>query len=494
MITFKKLDEVYSRMICDYGIIYELSEAFERYVPNYKHMKAYKNGSWNGKKSFIHKSNGKFYTGLLKDIWEECKSRGYNEFKFEGYDKTSEYTKESILERLSGFVLPPDKQLRDYQIEAIFECLIKKRRIILSATSSGKSLIIYCVSRILMEDGKHIIIKVPNVMLVNQLVDDFKEYAAGDNYDVDSIHHKIYTGQDKFVDKPIIVTTWQSMNAISDPKILKKYLQQFDVVINDEVHTADAKVLTGLLEHTTNASYRLGFTGTLGDDSKSMKENLVGLFGKDIRVNTTRELMDRGQVASLDIKSIILSYPDSIRKLTHKMSYQDELDTIVGYSPRNDFIVKLCKNLKGNTLVLFRYVEKHGKVLKDLLEKNTDKKVYLITAETDSDLRSDIKKLLETVDDAIVLGSYGLLSTGVSIVNLKNMIAASPTKSKIRILQSIGRILRKNDVKTHATFFDIVDDLSWDGERNYAMNHYKVRHEYYVQEEFQVDFVSVPLR
>lgn len=494
MITFKKLDEVYSRVIADSGIVYELSEAFERFVPNYRHMKAFKSGSWNGKKSFIHKQNGKFYSGLLKDIWQECKSRGYNEFKFEGYDKSTPYTKESIIERLNGFVLPPDKPLRDYQIEAIVECLTKKRRIILSATSSGKSLIIYCISRILVEDGYKIVLMVPSVMLVNQMISDFKEYAENDTYDIDEFHHKVYAGQDKFVEKQVVVTTWQSLNAIADNSLKKSFLEEFDVVINDEVHTADAKVLGGLLELTTNASFRFGFTGTLGEESKSMKESLVGLFGKDIRVNTTRELMDRGQIATLDIKSIILSYPDHIRKLTYKMEYKDELDTIIGYENRNKFIVKLCRSLKGNTLILFRFVEKHGKILRDLLEKETGKKVFLITAETDDDIRSDIKAELETLEDAIILGSYGLLSTGVSIVNLRYLIAASPTKSKIRILQSIGRILRKNDAKTHATFFDLVDDLTWKNERNYAMNHYKIRHDYYIAEDFEVTISHANLR
>lgn len=509
-IVFKKVNEVYSRIVCEPGILKEISESWTRFVPKYKFHPLYKKGHWDGTKKFVHPTTGMVYTGLLKDVYKDCRNRGYTDISFYGYTDKDVFTEKEILETLETYDMP--FEWRDYQIEAITLALTQKRRVILSATSSGKSAIIYAISRMLADAGKKVLVIVPSIMLANQMFSDISEYCVEDeDFNAEDYMHIVFGGKDKNDPKPIIVSTWQSIEALNTnkkgvSKEFVEYLAQFDAVIGDECHGASAKCLSAILENCVNASFRIGFTGTLDDESNTLKEGIVGLLGPEIRINTTKELMDAGVVAELEIKALLLNYPDELRKYVSSFrakykqmkhnktkAYQEELDTVIGHSGRNELIANLCTKLEGNTMILVRYIELHGKPLEKLLREKTGKEVYLIYAETDDDLREDIRKKLNTISNAIVIGSYGLLSTGISIVNLHYLIAASPTKSKIKILQSIGRILRRSQVKTKATFFDLVDNFIYKEKYNYLMEHFKIRYGYYMAEEFDVEIKEINL-
>lgn len=490
MIKFIKLNETYSRIIAEPYIIEEIRQEFLYFADNYLYDKRYLNSQWDGTIALI-KKNGIFASGILKEVVLKFKELGYNNFEFEGYDTTKEYTEDSVLEAIETFNLPVDRQLREYQLSAILSGLLGKRKIILSPTSSGKSLLIYIISRMLSESDKKVLVVVPSITLVDQMVDDFISYVQNNEYDVEENTHKIYAGQARKTKKSITVSTWQSIMEVPKDQ-LDVWLGSYDAVLIDECHLCDGKSLKTIMEKSTNASYRLGFTGTL-KDSKSSIMLLKSLFGDIKKMISTKELMDLGYIAKLKIYCIVLKYSDEMRELVSTMDYAQELDTVLGYEKRNNFIANLAAKLEGNTLTLVRFIEKHMNILEKKYKERSHKKVHTIYADVDRMSRNEIKAYLEQYTDCDLIGTYGLISTGVSIINLNNAIFASPAKSKIRVLQSIGRILRKGKNKTHAYAYDIVDDLRYDGKLNHLSKHFIERYKYYKDEGFDVEIIEVKI-
>ena len=170
------------------------------------------------------------------------------------------------------------------------------------------------------------------------------------------------------------------------------------------------------------------------------------------------------------------------------------MDYLVEHEPRNKFIKNLAKDLKGNTLILFNYVERHGLPLFNMINSDTDRPVYVVHGGVDTEDREEIRELTEKSDNSIIVASYGTFSTGINIRNLHNVIFASPSKSSIRNLQSIGRVLRKGDNKSKATLYDIADDISTDRGNNYTLNHLLERVKIYNEEKFDYEIVDVKLK
>jgi superfamily II DNA or RNA helicase len=244
----------------------------------------------------------------------------------------------------------------------------------------------------------------------------------------------------------------------------------------------------------TTCENKFGFTGTL-DGTQTNKLVLEGLFGPTRKVTTTAELMEKGTIAQLKIKALVLKYTDEEKKLISKTDYQTELDFIVTNPKRNKFIKNLVLSLEGNTMVFFNYVEKHGKVLYDLLKDNKyNRKVFFISGEVDAETREAIRKAVEVEQNCIILASSGTTSTGTNIVNLQNVVFTSPSKSRIRNLQSIGRTLRKSETKLNATLYDIADDLSWKSKRNHTLNHFVERIKIYTSESFDYKIYPIDLQ
>jgi superfamily II DNA or RNA helicase len=275
----------------------------------------------------------------------------------------------------------------------------------------------------------------------------------------------------------------------------KEYFQQFDVVIGDEAHLFKAKSLTSILSNLDSCRYRFGFTGTL-DGTQTHKLVLEGLFGPVRKVTTTAELIDQKHLADFKIKIIVLSYPEEVRKMiTRAADYQAEMDYIVKLEARNKFIRNLALSLEGNTLLLFQFVEKHGKELfSKIKEEATGRNVYYVSGSVEGEEREEIRKIVETEQNAIIVASYGTFSTGVNIRNLHNVIFSSPSKSKIRNLQSIGRGLRKSDTKDSATLYDIADDMSWKTKKNFTLLHFMERVNIYNEEKFEYKIFKVNLK
>tara|TARA_B110000438_G_scaffold300622_1_gene353463 strand:+ start:9764 stop:11170 length:1407 start_codon:yes stop_codon:yes gene_type:complete len=464
-VTVSKVNEVFLKVDCDDGLAKELFEFFSFKVPNAKFMPSYRNRMWDGKVYLFSIKTHKIYIGLLPYVDEFCRERGY---EFEGVHEVLGHKHKTKEFNIADLNLPFEP--RDYQLDAFHTATKYGRQLLLSPTASGKSLIIYMLAR--YYDCKTVII-VPTTSLVEQMSKDFEDYGYKEPI------CKIYHGQPVF-DASITITTWQSFS-----KAPKATLESFDMVVGDEAHLFKANVLKGILEKMKNTALRFGTTGTL-DGTEVHRLQLEGLFGPLKKVTTTAELMEEGTIANLNIDILILKH-----KKVKLANYQEEMDYLVSNDSRNEFICNLVYSLKGNTLVLFQYVQKHGEVLHGKMFKRLGDKLHYVFGGTDVTDREDVRTIVEKSNNNVILASYGTFSTGVNIKKIDNIIFASPSKSRIRNLQSIGRGLRKGKDKDTMRLFDIADDI---GGKNYTLNHCKERINIYNEEGFNYDIKQFELK
>lgn len=491
-IKITKKNEVYLKVSADPSIAHELSDFFSFDVPGAKFSPLYKARQWDGKINLYSMFTKELYVGLKEYVEKFAVDRDYTVDSTEYIAVADKCTREEIEEFCKSLNIGSRNapiQIRDYQIDAIYEGINSGRRLLLSPTGSGKSLIIYCIIRWHELKGRTQLILVPTTSLVEQLFADFKDYSSLNNWDTAENCHKIYSGHEKVNTHNVIISTWQSIY-----KLPKKFFSVFDCIYGDESHLFKAKSLTGILNMCENSPYRIGTTGTL-DGLQTNKLVLEGIFGPVYKVTTTKKLMDDKQLADLSIFNIILEYPADIRKALKDHDYQKEMDFIVQFEPRNKFIRNLALAQKGNTLVLFQYVEKHGKKLYEMITtKDSDRKVFFVHGGTDTDQREKIRELTSKENDAIIVASFGTFSTGINIPSLKNVIFASPSKSKIRNLQSIGRGLRTTSDKTTCNLYDIADNLTWKSKKNYTLLHMIERIKIYNDEQFKYKMIKVELQ
>ena len=483
-LSISKKNEVYLQIESDPHVYYELSDQFTFEIPGAKFMPQYRNRYWDGKIRLFNVKNGEIYVGLLDKIQKFCEDHEYTyEFLDNKFFGTPFEVNENIsYEGVKDYMTSISKYSpREYQVEGVYDALRHNRRLLISPTASGKSLMIYSIVRYYVERQQNTLIVVPTTSLVEQMYKDFADYG----WDVGSFCHKIYAGKERETDSQVIITTWQSIY-----KLPRKYFDRFSVVIGDEAHQFKSKSLVSIMGKLGDAKYRFGFTGTLSG-SQTHKWVLEGLFGPSYKIIKTNELMKKGHVASLDINVLLLKHPP-----TRFETFEDEVQYIIGHNQRNNFIKNLALDLKGNTLILFARVEGHGEPLYNLINSNTviNRHVFFVHGGVATEDREQIREITESESDAIIVASYGTFSTGINIKNLHNVIFASPSKSRIRNLQSIGRVLRKGSNKTKATLYDIADDISYKSRRNYTLNHLIERIKIYNEENFNYDIVNIPLK
>ena len=482
-LTVKKKNEVYITIHSDEEYVHrELADYFTFEVPEAKYLKKnprYK--YWDGTIRLYSPATGDLYHGLMKHVQTWADEKQY----IVEYEKNDWY---GDIEDDNKFVSPAgvkhfmDKisniKPRTYQYKAVYEAIKYNRKLLLSPTGSGKSLMIYAIVRYYAATAKKILIVVPTTSLVEQMVNDFVSYG----WNADDFIHKIYSGKDKVTDKNIIISTWQSIY-----KFPKRYFDDIDCVIGDEAHLFKSKSLTGIMTKLHNAKYRFGFTGTL-DGSKTHKWVLEGLFGECEQVTKTDDLIKDGYLSKFRIKVLLCKHAPQ-----HFESYHDEMEYLVEHKGRNNLIKNLVNDLEGNTLVLFNYVEKHGEPLYKLINSTIDpeRKLFFVHGGTDVEDREEVRQITETESNAIIVASYGTFSTGINIKRLHNIVFASPSKSRIRNLQSIGRVLRKGEGKDIATLYDIADDI---GGQNYTLKHLNERVNIYNDENFKYEVIKVNLR
>ena len=482
-VTISKKNEVYLKIDAEPHVKYELSDQFTFDVEGAKYMPQYRNRWWDGKIRLFNIQNGELYIGLLDKVIQFCQDHKYK-IKLQSnkyYGSPVELNDMISLEGVKDYMTKISRHKpRDYQIQAVYDALKCNRRLIVSPTGSGKSLMIYSVVRYYVERNKNILIVVPTTSLVEQMYKDFADYG----WDVGSYCHKIYGGKQRETDNQVIITTWQSIY-----KLDRKYFQRFEVVVGDEAHLFKSKSLVSIMTKLADAKYRFGFTGTL-DGSQTHKWVLEGLFGPSYSTVKTKELIKDNHLTDLNVKIIALKHEG--RKFD---TYNQEIEYLCQHEQRNNFIKNLSLQQKGNTLVLFTRVESHGMPLYDLINNSVaaDRKVFFVYGGVDAEDREKIREITEKETNAIIVASYGTFSTGINIRNLHNVIFASPSKSRVRNLQSIGRVLRKSDSKVTATLFDIADDITYERKRNYTLNHLLERIKIYKEEKFTYEIINLPL-
>ena len=479
-----KINEVYLELEVDEDVSRELCDYFTFEVPGAKFMPQYRNRMWDGKIRLFSPRNGRIYVGLLPYIKEYCSKKSIEYIMEKGVENDRNVLRESVRD-FAESLRPKSRgkpiQFRDYQIDAIWHAIQSDRCLLLSPTASGKSLIIYTLVRYYYLMNLKTLILVPTTSLVEQMYSDFIDYGWEDKH-----IHRVYAGMDKGSKKPVIISTWQSIYKLHRP-----YFAQYGCIIGDEAHLFKAKSLTDIMAKSGEVRYRFGLTGTL-DGTQTHRLVLEGLFGQVKKIISTKELIDRGTLAELKIDCIVLKHTEEECKRVRYYRYAEEINYLVSHPKRNKFIENLCKNIKGNTLLLFQLVEKHGVLLYNEI-KTLDRKVFFVYGGTTTEAREKVRAITEKEKDAIIVASYGTFSTGINIRAINNIVFASPSKSRVRVLQSIGRGLRQTEDKTMVKLFDVSDNISYKSRQNFTYRHFLQRLNIYKEEQFKYEINRINL-
>ena len=483
-LVISKSNEVFLKIKTEPHIEYELRDHFKFEVPGAKFMPQYRGRNWNGEIHLYDMRSKQIYVGLLDKIVNFCEQYGYsykfedNKFYGQPFEVNDMISYEGVKDYMQSICTHSP---RDYQIEGVCDALKHNRKLLISPTASGKSLMIYSIVRYYESKGQKILLVVPTTSLVEQMYKDFEDYG----WDAASYCHKIYSGKEKTNEFPVTITTWQSVY-----KLDRSFFEDYGVIIGDEAHLFKSKSLIEIMTKLHHAKYRFGFTGTL-DGTQTHKWVLEGLFGPSYKVTRTDELMQQGHLSQLDIQCLVLKHPPQKFE-----TYEDEIQYLISHEQRNKFITNLTLDLKGNTLLLFSRVEAHGAILFDQINTNKqgDRKVFFIHGGVDTEERELVREITERENSAIIVASYGTFSTGINIRNLHNVIFASPSKSRVRNLQSIGRVLRKGKNKTKAVLYDISDDCTCNSRKNYTLNHLIERIKIYNEENFNYEIITIQLK
>lgn len=498
-----KLNESFLKIDCQSDIAYELSESFMFEVPGFKFMPAYRQGRFDGKIRLFNLGKRTFPVGLFEKLIEFCEQRNYtysvesvNGYSAPGSESGISY--QTIVDYVTELNLHgggAPVTVRDYQIEGIHVALNKQRAIILSSVGSGKSLMLYVICRYVTEILKQrVLIIVPTISLTSQMKSDFADYSSADKWSADEKIHLITAGISKDIEKPIVISTFQSIYKMpaewfnGNDKNLG-----FGAIICDEGHKIQSATIAGIYEKATEVKFKLACTGTV-HDMKCHVLSMQGLTGPVYDIASTKKLIENKQLVPLEIKSLVLDYDDAVCKAISKSEYEDEIKFIASNTKRNNFIANLALSCKGTTLVLYRFVDIQGKPLYNKLsDKTSERPVYFINGDVKGEDREEIR-LIANKEDSIIVASYGVFSAGVNLPAIENIIFAHPFKSKITGLQSIGRGLRLKAGKTKCTLFDIADNMAYRKTINNTYRHFGERLKMYTIAGFTFNITHIPFK
>jgi len=471
------------------GILREISDYFSFEAQNAQWDPRVRNGFWDGRIRFLCYKTRKFPKGILQHLINFLKERDYTvDVDYDCVSEPLEFDPDFISKEIKLAFEP-----YDFQTSTFEWCLENRRGVLLSAVNSGKSLIIYFLIRYFLQHfpREKILLVVPTIDLVTQLLEEFREYDK--SYDIDSKTHLIFGGQskDEGPNKKLVITTWQSVY-----KLDVEYFEKFFTVMVDEAHSCKAVGLRGILDKSVNAENRFGFTGTLDgvDYNELTIESLCGEIKDVVR---TKQLIDRGISSEIEVKCIKFKYSSEVCKIVSNASKQDkkklkkvnpyavEQKFIVNYKKRTNKIAKIVSQIqsKDNVLILSAYVD-HLEFLKVEIEKETNRKVIIVSGATKSEDRRAAVEYVNNNENCIILATYGVFSTGINCRNIQYLIMGTSSKSQVRVLQSFGRGLRLDNKTNKVVIIDIVDDLSIKSKQNYLLKHFLERIKIYTREEY----------
>ena len=488
-ITIEKYDDTYARVTADVSIKMELSDYFCFEAEGARFHRKVKHGLWDGKIRLFGSRYGELPIGLVPSLIKWASKNKYtvdnkvnlnNELSREAFDK---WLDEHPVFDGSQQITP-----HWYQSDAAYHFLTSSRCLLQLPTSAGKSLIIGLCAKYYQEHyPKKILVIVPTIALVKQMKDDLINYRLFGDKDILCIK----SGTERDSNSVVYVSTWQTAS-----KQPKEWFAQFGMLMTDECHLGTGASLTKINQGMVDCEFKAGLTGTL-KDAKAHIMQLIGLYGPIYHPVTTSGLMKTGQVTDLDIRPILIQYPNNMKEF-RGLDYPSEIKWLITNHKRNVFISKLAASVpEQNTIVLFKE-RKHGQRLFEIINNMVvhERKVIYIAGDVKPTERETLRDIIENIKGAIIIASYGTMSTGVSIKNLHRAICAHPIKSKIINLQSIGRVLRKHDSKSKAMWFDLIDDFTCGLKRkkkNFAFKHGIDRLRLYSREQFNYKMSKISL-
>lgn len=473
-IFIAKLDEVHNIVTADNPkVITEIANRFKFRVNGYQYMPAYKAGRWDG---FIKLfKDNKLYVGLTTHLIKLAQEKSWKiELDYSQY-AARDFSETDAVAHWNSVGVPDHFIKEPHQIKALTTCIRDRRRLILSATGSGKSMMLYLVGSYL--DGQCLIVA-PRSDLVDQMEGDFL------NYRCQLPIHKIYTGQSKDSNAKFVISTWQSITKQS-----KEWINRFGTIMIDEAHRAKADQLTKLLEKATKVENRFGFTGSL-DGLEVNKLIVEGLLGPSKVVARSSDLIQKQKLAPVTIKIIILHYSDEIKEAMKEANYQTEIDFLTGHEPRNTFIEKLSESITGNVIMSVNQIA-HGELLYDRINK-TNPQTYWLHGGIKGSERNRIfqEEITESTKNARVIAINKVIAEGTNAPAITDFVFCHPSKARVTIVQSIGRAIRKHPEGYHSTLYDIADNLG----DNYTLRHMQERIKIYKEESFPYTIYNVKLK
>lgn len=502
-VTIKKYNETFVQIKADSTILEGISNYFTFKPDNYQFHPKYKAGVWDGKLRFLNmKKKNLFPQGLLFKLYAYLKQSNLS-FNFVGFDKPELVLNHNQINKYAEYINFPHK-LRDYQLQYIETGLKERKCVLCSPTATGKSAIIYFLHRIFLEKykDKKVLIIVPTISLVEQMAGDFVDYSDENYFDCCQL---IYSGKSKEITKNIVISTWQSLQSFG-----KEFFMQFDMLLVDECHGGanDGKVVKRIVEFCSRAKYKIGLSGTIAN-GKLNELSVNAIYGKIYQYTNTKREIERGNLTPLQITQISLIYDNEIKREFHKERlkikqqatlaeksvgaslYHYEVDFLNELIYRKILIMKLAKKQKDNILILYKR-NNFGEPMFELLQ-NLDRKVFFVNGSTPVDDREKVRKICEENNDAVILANYKVFSTGTNIKRLHHIIFAESCKSKITILQSIGRGLRKHVSKEFIYIWDIIDVLTYKNVVNMMVKHAEERVSIYKKQEFDYKTIDTKI-
>lgn len=492
-----KINEVRMRIIADLSIREELNDYFKFEDPNFTPNQFSK---WDGTVRLFTKSSGLIDIGLLFEVFKYCKANNYSI----ELDPALKYIQDIPDEEIMDFIksLEPkirtenhdyiDAEIRQYQFDSIAIAMRQCRLVEEAATSAGKSFILYVMARYYrhrreaLESSLRTLIIVPSIHLVTQLYDNFEEYAHGSAWKPVVHTQLIFEGATKEINKPIVISTWQGIQ--DQPK---EWFHQFGDIVVDEVHTSKSDKLSYILNNCIYADQRLGVTGTLAN-TKVAGLQVVAHFGAYHKIITARDLINLGYATDIKVKMVELRHAMGDAVNMNGAEYKDEIEYIISHESRNRLIATMALSLKGNVAIMFERIDAHMMLVYELLAAQK-KNVFVINGEVKTEVRRQIQAAMEEGEDITLLATYGTMQQGVSIKKLHHLILAHPSKSYIRVIQTLGRLMRLHSSKDVAWIWDLVDNLSYNGSRNHALRHSHERYKFYLTERHPVELKKVAL-
>lgn len=497
-IEFKRLEANKGKLIFEaeeIGSFLDIREHFSIRQKNFGYIKSCRMRKIKVKpdKEFISKSciklNGEFDLGLLHDIFSFIKQK-FSErvLNFKIDEGTREYIKGNNLDLILDISIGKDMKLRDYQIESMQIALNKKNGIFLMGTGAGKTA---CTSLIANNFIKHklsskVLIICPSPDLVLQTASEMNLHLSEEKYLITP-----WTGKKPInLESNIIVAGSDIL--LSRFKEYKKDLLQINAIIVDEVHTLKSSNKVSKIIREFKSEYKIGFTGTLPDKQEDVW-SVKGIIGPVRYEKPSAELRDNNFLTPVSVYGLNMNLSNVPTKIydddgnAQPFSYTDELEWLHKNQEFNSNISKILDKISGNTLLLFTHLAHCDSLEKNCTNYCKNKKILVIQGETPFDQRADIKAQLEKENNLIVIAQASIFSTGINVKNLPNLVFPGVLgKSGVRIVQSIGRILRLAEGKQKAKVYDIVPNTK------YCQKHWEQRKLIYSKEK--IDFKEITIK